>query len=288
MRYASYRLDGVASYGIVRDGGIIDLGRRIGGRYPSLRSLIAAGFPADALAAASSSPDVSEHDVEFLPTIADAPYVWCLALNYVEHHDEVQAAGRVQELPKQPALFMRSMDSMAGHRQSLVHPGVSEQFDYEGELGVVIGREGRNVSPDDALNYVAGYTIVNDGSIRDWQFHTKQITPGKNWYRTGAVGPYLVTADEISDPHNLNIKTSINGTLLQAGNTRDMVHNINKFISYLSTITVLRPGDILATGTPSGVGFSRKPPVWMKVGDTCQIEVEGLGVLSNSIVAGSV
>jgi 2-keto-4-pentenoate hydratase/2-oxohepta-3-ene-1,7-dioic acid hydratase in catechol pathway len=203
----------------------------------------------------------------------------------VEHHDEVQSAGRVQELPKQPALFSRTIDSLTGHLQPLRHPGISEQFDYEGELGVIIGKAGRNVTEADALDYVAGYTVVNEASVRDWQFHTRQITPGKNWYHSGAVGPWMVTADQIKDPHDLKIKTTLNSRVLQDGTTADMVHRINKFIAYLSTITVLRPGDILATGTPSGVGFSRKPPVWMNVGDTCEITIEGVGTLSNPVVS---
>lgn len=285
MRYASYRVSGKNSYGVVTDKGIVDLGRRVGDRYPTLKSLIAAGLPSDAVSSIGKGIDFATGDIEFLPVVPDATNVWCLALNYVEHHDEVQAAGRVQELPKQPALFMRSISSLVGHGQDLHHPGISEQYDYEGELGVIIGKAGRNVPQDEALDYVAGYTIVNEGSVRDWQFHTRQITPGKNWYRSGAVGPWMVTADEISDPHNLRIRTTLNDQLLQDGTSADMVHRIDKFIAYLSTITVLTPGDILSTGTPSGVGFSRKPPVWMKVGDRCRVDIEGIGTLSNKVVA---
>ena len=283
MRYLSFRAGNRDSYGVITDKGIVDLGSRFKDRYPTLKSLITAGFPKEVDAAARGAPDLAESDIEYLPTIPDATNVWCLALNYVEHHDEVQSAGRVQELPKQPALFMRSIDSLAGHKQNLLHPGVSEQFDYEGELGVIIGKAGRNVSAADAPNYVAGYTIVNDGSVRDWQFHTRQITPGKNWYRSGSVGPWMVRADQIRDPHNLCIKTTLNGEVLQNGTTADMVHDINKFIAYLSTITLLHPGDILATGTPSGVGFSRTPPIWMKAGDVCEISIDQVGVLRNHV-----
>lgn len=283
MRYLSFKTAGRESYGVITDGGIVDLGSRFKDRYPTLKSLIAAGFPKETETAANGPADLAENAIEYLPTIPDATNVWCLALNYVEHHDEVQSAGRVQELPKQPALFMRSIDSLVGHKQNLRHPGVSEQFDYEGELGVIIGKAGRNVAEADALNHVAGYTIVNEGSVRDWQFHTKQITPGKNWYQSGAIGPWMVRADQIPDPHNLRIKTTLNGAVMQNGTTADMVHNINKFISYLSTITMLRPGDILSTGTPSGVGFSRKPPVWMKVGDLCEISIDKIGTLSNRV-----
>jgi 2-keto-4-pentenoate hydratase/2-oxohepta-3-ene-1,7-dioic acid hydratase in catechol pathway len=285
MRYVSFKAGNTESYGVLTDRGIVDLGSRFKDRYPTLKSLITAGFPREADAAAQGPADLAERDIRYLPTIPDATNVWCLALNYVEHHDEVQSAGRVQELPKQPALFMRSIDSLVGHKENLLHPGVSEQFDYEGELGVIIGKPGRNVSEADALQYVAGYTIVNEASVRDWQFHTRQITPGKNWYHSGAVGPWMVRADQVSDPHNLRIKTTLNDDILQDGTTADMVHKINKFISYLSSITLLHQGDILATGTPAGVGFSRKPPIWMKVGDVCTIEISAIGTLSNKVAS---
>ena len=285
MRYASFTADGKASYGIVTDKGIVDLGKRVGDRYPTLKSLISDDFPAEVEALSAETADYGIDDVEYMVPVPDATDVWCLALNYVEHLDEVVAAGRQQNLPAQPALFMRSISSLVGHKQDLHHPGVSEQYDYEGELGVIIGKSGRNVSEEEALDYVAGYTIVNEGCVRDWQFHTKQITPGKNWYRSGAVGPWMVRANEIADPHKLSIKTTLNDQVVQDGTSADMVHKINKFISYLSTITVLKPGDILSTGTPSGVGFSRKPPLWMKVGDVCTVEISGIGTLSNKIVA---
>lgn len=284
MKYLSFNAGARASYGLLNEHGIVDLGRRLSGRYPTLKSFIAAGFPDEDKLASTKEVDFKEEDITFLPPIPDTN-VWCLALNYVEHHDEVQNAGRVQELPKQPALFLRDGDSITGHQQPLFHPGVSEQFDYEGELGVIIGRTGRNIPEQNALEYVAGYTIINEGSVRDWQFHTRQITPGKNWHHTGSAGPWMVRAEAITEPHNLRIKTTLNGQMLQNGTTADMVHKINKFIAYLSTIRVLRPGDVLATGTPSGVGFSRKPPIWMKVGDTCVIDIEGIGSLRNRVTA---
>lgn len=284
MRYLSFKVGQRTSYGTISDRGIVDLGQRFKDRYPTLKSLIEAGFPKEVEAtAAAAGADLAEADIEYLPTIPDATNVWCLALNYIEHHNEVQDAGRVQELPKQPALFMRSIDSLTGHKQALLHPGVSEQFDYEGELGVIIGKAGRNVSETEALSYVAGYTIINEGSVRDWQFHTRQITPGKNWYRSGSVGPWMVRSSLIGDPHNLRIKTTLNGETLQDGTTADMVHKIDKFISYLSTITVLRPGDILSTGTPSGVGFSRKPARFMKVGEVCEVSIDNIGTLRNHV-----
>jgi 2-keto-4-pentenoate hydratase/2-oxohepta-3-ene-1,7-dioic acid hydratase in catechol pathway len=285
MKFSSYVADGKASYGLVTGSGIVDLGRRIGAEYPSLKALIAGDALARAGAFANEAADYPADGVDYLPVIPDPLHLWCLALNYVEHHAEVEAAGRVQELPKKPALFARVADSVTGHEQPLHAPSVSEQFDYEGELMVIIGKGGRNIAEADAMAHVAGYAVCNEGSIRDWQFHTKQITPGKNFWHSGAVGPCMVTADEIADPHALSIRTWLNDQLVQDGTTADMLYKIPAFIAYVSTIAPLVPGDMLSTGTPSGVGFSRKPPLWMKAGDRCTIEIEGVGRLSNPVVA---
>jgi len=285
MRLATFMIGGRQSYGVVRDDGIVDLGRKLGATYPTLKSLLAADWPREAEAAAAAPADYREAEVSFLPPIPDPAHIWCLALNYVEHHDEVQGAGRVQELPRQPALFMRWADTFTGHGQPLQHPGVSEQFDYEGELAVVIGRPGRDIAESEAMRHVAGYSILNDGSVRDWQFHTRQITPGKNFYHSGSIGPWMVRRSDIKDVYRLSIRTTLNGNVVQDGTTGDMVHRIERFIAYASTILPLQTGDILATGTPGGVGFSRKPPLWMKVGDLCEIAIEGIGVLSNRIEA---
>lgn len=284
MKFASYIANGSASYGLVTSGGIVDLARRLDS-FPTLKSLIAADALDQAAAFADEPADFAEGSVTYLPVIPDPMHLWCLALNYVEHHDEVQGAGRVQELPKKPALFLRAADSMTGHDQPLRLPAVSEQFDYEGELAVIIGKDGRNIAEADAASHIAGYAVFNDGSIRDWQFHTRQITPGKNFFETASLGPVMVTPDELGDVDALSIRTWLNGTIVQDGTTADMVHKIPAFIAYASTVAPLRAGDVLATGTPSGVGFSRKPPLWMKDGDVCEIEIEGVGRLSNPVVA---
>lgn len=283
MRFATFKVGEGVSYGIVQQDGVVDLGRRLGQKFPTLKALVGAGFPRDIEEVARGAADHDEAEITYLPPIPDPAHIWCLAINYVEHHDEVQSAGRVQELPKYPALFMRWADSLTGHRQPLLHPGVSEQFDYEGELAVVIGKPGRNISEADAFDHVAGYTIVNEGSVRDWQFHTRQITPGKNFYRSGSIGPWIVRRDDIADVYDLRIKTTINGEVVQNGTTADMVHKIERFIAYASTICPLATGDILATGTPSGVGFSRKPPLWLKVGDVCEVSITGVGTLTNKV-----
>jgi 2-keto-4-pentenoate hydratase/2-oxohepta-3-ene-1,7-dioic acid hydratase in catechol pathway len=281
MRIATFKAGGAERFGLVTERGIVDLAGRLG--LPTLRAALELGALGKASAYASDAPDFAVEAVEFLPVVPVPAHLWCLALNYVEHHAEVESAGRVQELPKKPALFLRAADSMVGHQQPLVAPKASEQFDYEGELAVIIGKQGRHISEADAMDYVAGYSIFNDGSIRDWQFHTKQITPGKNFWSTAALGPWMVTKDEIADPNTLSIRTTLNDQVVQDGNSRDMLFKIPAFIAYASTIAPLMPGDVLATGTPSGVGFSRKPPLWMKAGDTCQIEIEGVGRLVNPV-----
>ncbi|MBB5687739.1 fumarylacetoacetate hydrolase family protein [Sphingobium boeckii] len=285
MKLISFEHNGRASYGIARADGIIDLGKHLGSEFPTLKKLLAADALDRAAALADQAADVAFDAISYLPVIPNPMHLWCLALNYVEHHKEVESAGRVQELPKKPALFLRAADSMTGHQQPLRAPAASEQFDYEGELAVIIGKGGRNISEADAMSHVAGFAVFNDGSIRDWQFHTKQITPGKNFYQTAALGPQMVTADEIADVDNLSVKTWLNGQLVQDGNTRDMLFKIPAFIAYASIVAPLVPGDVLATGTPSGVGFSRKPPLWMKAGDRCEIEIEGVGRLSNPVMA---
>jgi len=283
MRLATFEARGKETYGVVRDDGVIDLGARLGKQYPTLKSLISAGWPPQLEEASRAPVDFEEAAISYLPPITDPARIWCLALNYVEHHGEVQSAGRVQELPKQPALFMRCADSLTGHNHPILLPRVSEQLDYEGELAVVIGKAGRHISEADALDYVAGYTIMNEGSVRDWQFHTRQITPGKNFYHSGAIGPWIVRRDDIRDPHDLRIETTINGQVVQDGTTGDMVHKIERFIAYVSTICPVAPGDILSTGTPSGVGFSRKPPLWLKAGDVCEVSIAGIGTLTNAV-----
>ncbi|MDM0075852.1 fumarylacetoacetate hydrolase family protein [Variovorax sp. J2P1-59] len=283
MKLISFERNGKASYGVVVGERVIDLGKTFGGQYPTLRDLLAAGL--DKIGDPSRyEADCAVADVKLLTPITNPAHIWCLAVNYADHHKEVESAGRVQDLPKEPAVFARYIDTFVAHGEDIWHPGVSEQFDYEGELAVVIGKEGYRIKAEDAFEHVAGYTILNDGSVRDWQFHTRQITPGKNFYRSGSIGPWIVTADEIGNPYDLRIDTRLNGELLQSDKAELMLHKIPRFIEYVSTMAPLQPGDILATGTPSGVGFSRKPPVWMRAGDTCEISIEKIGMLGNRIV----
>jgi len=221
----------------------------------------------------------AEDDVEFLPTLLDAERFICVGRNFLEH---VKEGG--SEVPKYPVLFSRYWNSVVGHRQPLIRPVVSEQFDYEAELCAVIGTECRNVPRDKALEVVGGYTILQEGSIRDWQLRAPTQMAGKNFFHSGSMGPYLVTSDEIRDPQKLRITTTLNGQTMQDDNTSGMLYDVSFLISYITQFMPLVPGDVIATGTPPGVGMARKPPVWLKAGDNLVIEIEGLGRLENSVI----
>ncbi|MEK9707009.1 MAG: fumarylacetoacetate hydrolase family protein, partial [Alphaproteobacteria bacterium] len=205
---------------------------------------------------------------------------FCVGLNYRKHAEETGNA-----LPPKPILFPRWPASHVPHGQPMIRPKESEMFDFEGELAVIMGKTARRVSEADALKYVGGYSIYNDGSIRDWQRHTSQFLPGKNFYHSGSFGPCMVTADEISDPADLHLETRLNGAVVQSEGVNDLIFNVPQLIHYISTMTELRPGDVIVTGTPSGVGLARDPQLWMKAGDTVEVEISKIGVLSNPIEA---
>jgi 2-keto-4-pentenoate hydratase/2-oxohepta-3-ene-1,7-dioic acid hydratase in catechol pathway len=206
--------------------------------------------------------------------------ILCVGINYVDHQRET---GR--DKTEYPVLFTRFANTQVGHRQPLIRPRASEKFDFEGELAVVIGRSGRHIPESDALSYIAGYACYNDGSVRDWQRHTTQFTPGKNFVGTGAFGPWLVTADEATGVADAAISTRLDGEEVQRARTSELVFGIRELIHYISTFTELAPGDVISTGTPGGVGAARKPPLWMKPGDMVEVEIEGIGVLRNTVAA---
>jgi 2-keto-4-pentenoate hydratase/2-oxohepta-3-ene-1,7-dioic acid hydratase in catechol pathway len=222
-----------------------------------------------------------------LPVIPKPEKIVCAVRNYMDHHQEVLAAGMQRELSEQPPIFLRVWRSQVAHGQPIVCPKVSDSLDWEGELAVIIGKGGRNIPEADAFEHVAGYACYNDGSIREWQFHAKQIASGKNFESTGGFGPWMVTADEIAPGRELKLVTRLNGEVVQSSHTGDMIFSIPKLIAYASTIFTLVPGDVIATGTPAGVGWSRKPPRFMKPGDRCEVEIEGIGTLVNPIAAQS-
>ena len=259
--------------------GVVDLGAALGGRHADLRALLAADALDEAAQAARTRPaDFALDGLTLLPVIPNPGKIWCCGLNYGEHVRETQ-----REVTEQPTFFLRVADSQVGHGQAMLRPRESTQFDYEAEIAVVIGRAGRRVAPADAGAYVAGYACYNDGSVRDWQRHTTQWVPGKNFWRTGGFGPWIVTADEIPFGTVMTLSTRLNGVELQRATTEMMIHSIARQIAYVSTIAPLAPGDVIVTGTPGGVGSRRTPPVWMKAGDVCEIEIDRVGVLRNPI-----
>jgi 2-keto-4-pentenoate hydratase/2-oxohepta-3-ene-1,7-dioic acid hydratase in catechol pathway len=222
--------------------------------------------------------DLRASDVTLLPPIVEPRKIMCIGLNYRSHALE---AGH--DIPKFPTVFFRMANAQVGHGAPLMRPHVSEQFDFEGELAVVIGKPGRNVSEAHAYEYVAGYTCFNDGSVRDWQRRASQWGPGKNFPASGACGPCLVTADEIADPPQLELITRLNGQIMQRANISDLIFGIPALIAYCSTFTELQVGDLIVTGTPGGVGGARNPPLWMTRGDLIEVSISGIGTLANRV-----
>jgi 2-keto-4-pentenoate hydratase/2-oxohepta-3-ene-1,7-dioic acid hydratase in catechol pathway len=249
-----------------------------------LREALAAGALRELERLASAQPDFAFGDVMLAPPIPDAAAkLLCVGINYVPHIKEM---GR--ERPERPVLFVRFGDSIVGHERPLLKPRESEQFDYEGELAVVIGKRARRVSKDRALDYVAGFSCFNDGSVRDFQRHSQQFTPGKNFHASGSFGPWLVTADEVPDVRDLTLTTRLNGAVMQQESVGELCFDVPQLIEYCSTWAQLEPGDVIVTGTPGGVGAGRKPPVWMKPGDTVEVEITGIGTLRNTVIADAV
>ena len=279
MKLLSYEHAGEAGFGAVVDGGIVDLKRALGGRYAGLRQLITADAFAEAAASLQGrKPDHALDAVTLLPVIPDPDKIVCVGLNYGEH---VRETGRT--VTESPALFLRVPDSQVGHGQPILRPRESQRLDYEGEIAVVIGRGGRRIAEADAWSHICGYSCYNDGSVRDWQLATSQWTPGKNFYRTGGFGPWMVTADEIAPGQVMSLVTRLNGQEMQRATTDMMIHSIPRQIAYISSFVPLKPGDVIVTGTPGGVGNKRNPPVFMKPGDVVEVEVDAIGVLRNTI-----
>ena len=278
MRLLSFRHGDTLKFGAVVDGGVVDLSARLDGRWPGLRAAISGKALSQLAAAAKGVPaDFKFDEIEFAPTIPDPAKILCVGLNYSSHVGEM---GR--ELPKVPSLFARLHDTLIGHGAPMVRPKASTNFDFEGELAIVIGENCRHVLRARALSVVAGYTCFVDGSVRDFQKHS--VTAGKNFPNTGPLGPWMETADVISDPQKLSLVTRLNGNVVQKDTTDHMIFDVATIIEYVSTFTALAPGDIIATGTPDGVGAGRKPPLWMKAGDRLEVEISGIGTLRTHVV----
>ncbi len=275
MKLASYRLDGQDTYGAVVGDGVVTLGGRT---HPTLRDALAAGALGELRAAAAGkTPDRKLADITWLPLIPNPAKILCVGINYKSHAEET---GR--DTMANPQMFLRLTNTLVGHDGEMIRPKVSTHFDFEGELAAIIGKGGRHIKESDALAHVAGYTCFVDGSVRDYQKHS--VTSGKNFIGTGPLGPWLATSDEIPDPTKLTLTTRLNGQEMQRSGTDMLIYSIPKIISYVSDFTPLEPGDIIATGTPAGVGHRRNPPVWMKAGDVLEVEITGIGTLRSRIV----
>jgi 2-keto-4-pentenoate hydratase/2-oxohepta-3-ene-1,7-dioic acid hydratase in catechol pathway len=276
MKFLSYSHQGQASWGLATDTGVVSLSSA---QHPTLRSALAAGMLDKLGVAAQGQPDTCSLDqITYLPVITDPGKIICIGHNYEEHRVETE-----RDKTENPTVFLRVADSQTGHLQPLLMPPESDHFDYEGEIAVVIGKGGRRIARDQAWEHVAGYSAYNDGSVRDWQRHTTQFTPGKNFVGTGAFGPILVTRGEIADGEELSLTTRLNGQVMQHATTAMLIFPIPRLIEYVSTFTTLAPGDVIVSGTPGGVGARRQPPVWMREGDLVEIEVSKIGVLRNRV-----
>ncbi|MET0634343.1 MAG: fumarylacetoacetate hydrolase family protein [Xanthobacteraceae bacterium] len=278
MKLASYVANGKDVFGVVTGDGVVTMNERLGGRYRSLReSLAADALGAIRAAAKDARPDHRLADVRFLPAIPDPEKILCAGINYRSH-----AAETGRELPKQPSMFIRLANTLTGHDGEMIRPSVSEHFDFEGEFALVIGRAGRHIPVERALEHVAGYTCFVDGSVRDYQKFS--VTSGKNFPSTGPLGPWIVTVDEIPDPSRLTLTTRLNGQEVQKSGTDLLIYSVPQIIAFCSDFTPLAPGDVIATGTPDGVGHRRNPPLWMKPGDVLEVEISGIGTLRNRVV----
>jgi 2-keto-4-pentenoate hydratase/2-oxohepta-3-ene-1,7-dioic acid hydratase in catechol pathway len=265
------------SYGLLQGEGIVDAGRHLGEDYPTLKSALATPDRLKALVGAAT--DVTLGEVQLLPPVPDPGRILCIGLNYKSH---IAETGR--DIPKYPMLFPRYPDSLVGSGEAMLRPLASERFDFEGELAFVIGKGGRRIAAADALSHVAGYACFNDGSIRDYQRHTTQFLPGKNFWRSGSFGPWICTPDEVGDIGKLELVTRLNGAEMQRAKLDDLLFGIADLITYISTFLPLEPGDVIATGTAGGVGIFREPPLFMKAGDVVEVEIDRLGLLCNPIV----
>lgn len=281
MRLASYRIDDRPSYGLVTDGGIVDLAPRFGDRHGNLAGMIADGDLRDAEAFTAGEADFALDDVVFDLPIPRPGKILCVGVNYIDRNAEYKDGS---DQPKYPSLFMRTPGSLVGHREAILRPPESEQFDYEGEIVMVIGKAGRRIPESQAENHVFGLTVMNEGSIRDWMRHGKfNVTQGKNFERSGALGPWITTRDEAPAFDDLNVITRVNGEERQNGHTADLLFPFSRLIAYISTFMELHPGDIISTGTPTGSGIRLDPPQFLKPGDTVEVEVPGIGTLANTV-----
>jgi len=283
MKLLSYEKGGAQRYGALVDGGVVDLSRRFGERFPTLRDLLSGnGLCAAGEAIAGATPDYTLNDVRLESPIPFPEKIICVGVNYANRNAEYRDNS---ELPKKPSLFIRFSGSLVAHGDNLVRPLESRQLDYEGELVVIIGQGGRRIPQSDARQHIAGLTIMNEGTLRDWTKHGKfNVTQGKSFERTGAIGPWMVTVDEFPNFDDIRLVTRVNGETRQDDTTANMIFGIPYLLNYISTFTELKPGDLISTGTPTGAGVRFDPPRYLVPGDVVEVEISGIGVLRNAVV----
>jgi 2-keto-4-pentenoate hydratase/2-oxohepta-3-ene-1,7-dioic acid hydratase in catechol pathway len=282
MKLATFEANARVSYGIVEDTGVVDAGSRLRDRFPDLRSVIAAGQINQLENLAAKVPaDFALGNVRLLKPVPNPGKILCVGVNYPNRAAEYKDN---EDLPQYPSIFVRFPASLVAHEETIVRPPESKQLDYEGEVALVIGRRGRRIAEVDAISYVAGYTICNEGTIRDWLRHGKfNVTPGKNFDRSGSLGPWMVTSDEIG-VHPMRLRTRVNGELRQDDTTDQMIFSLSFLISYISRFCTIEPGDIIITGSPPGAGARLDPPRYLMPGDTIEVEVSRIGTLRNRVI----
>ena len=282
MRLATYEHNGEVSFGVVVGEGIVDLTTRIGDKYSGVLELLRAEALSEAENAVKGAvADVGLDSVKLLRPVPFPEKIFCIGVNYTNRNAEYKDGS---DAPKYPSIFVRTPDSLVGHDTQILRPPESHQFDYEGEIVIIIGKRGRRIKKENVRAHIAGLTIMNEGTIRDWLRHAKfNVTQGKNFAATGAIGPWMVTANEFPDFENLSLETRVNGEVRQQDSTENMVFNFEYLIPYLSTFMELKPGDVIATGTPTGAGTFFDPPKWLVPGDVVEVEVGGIGALRNMV-----
>ncbi len=278
MKLATFKIGARPTWGVIAGEEALDVGALLQDRYGSLKAVLAA----DALSQVEAAmPQAARHPlsaITWLPVIQDSAKILCIGLNYEMHRLETGRA-----VVEHPTVFGRFADSQIGHLADIIRPRVSQHLDFEGELAIIIGKPGRYISRADAWSHIAGYSCYNEGSIRDFQRHTHQFTPGKNFPGTGAFGPWMMTPDEAGDVTTMKLQTRLNGAVVQEALISQMIFDIPCQIEYCSTFCRLEPGDVIVTGTPGGVGAKRTPPLWMKPGDVVEVEIDRLGLLRNGV-----
>lgn len=286
MRLLSFESAAGASFGAVKGDGVVDLGRRLGNRGPTLRGWLersdstadVAGLEA---IVARSDADLPLTDIRYLPTVPDPQKIICIGVNYGDRNAEYREK---KSQAKYPSVFLRTRESLVGHREPILRPPESEQLDYEGEIVLIVGKPGRRIPPDRVWDYIAGLTLMNEGSVRDWLRHARfNVTQGKNFEHSGSLGPWMITGDELEGKDALRLTTTVNGEVRQDDTTANLLFPFDYLVSYLSTFMRLQPGDVIATGTPTGAGARFDPPKYLKPDDVVEVSVPEIGTLINSI-----